>query len=46
MRLTIPPDLAYGRGGTDAVPPLTVMIFEVELLDVKPALAAQAPNPR
>ena len=46
MRLTLPSDLAYWRGGTDGVPPLAEMIFEVELLEVKPALAAQASNPR
>lgn len=35
-RLYIPPDLAYGPGGTRGIPPNSVLIFDVELLEVKP----------
>ncbi len=34
-KLTIPPDLAYGNNAVGAIPANSVLIFEVELLDVK-----------
>jgi FKBP-type peptidyl-prolyl cis-trans isomerase len=34
-RFTIPSDLAYGPGGTRGIPPNSVLIFEVELLEIK-----------
>jgi FKBP-type peptidyl-prolyl cis-trans isomerase len=34
-KLTIPPELGYGPGGTRGIPPNSVLIFEVELLAIK-----------
>jgi FKBP-type peptidyl-prolyl cis-trans isomerase len=34
-RFTIPSDLAYGPGGTRGIPPNSVLVFDVELLEVK-----------
>jgi FKBP-type peptidyl-prolyl cis-trans isomerase len=34
-RFFIPPDLGYGPGGTRGIPPNSVLIFEVELLEIK-----------
>lgn len=34
--LFIPADLAYGAGGTGQIGPNSVLIFEVDLLSIKP----------
>jgi len=44
-QLTIPPDLGYGAEGAGGViPPNAVLIFEVELVDIKAPAATLAPT--
>ena len=44
-QLFIPPDLGYGQNGQGSIPPNAVLVFEVELLDVKSPQAGQSPSP-
>ena len=34
-KLIIPPDLAYGKKGNAAIPPDSILYFDVELVDIK-----------
>lgn len=44
IKLYVPADLAYGDGGRQGIPPGSTLIFEVELLDIKPTPAAPEPS--
>jgi FKBP-type peptidyl-prolyl cis-trans isomerase len=39
IRLYVPSALGYGDNGTQGIPPASTLIFDVELLDIKPAPA-------
>jgi FKBP-type peptidyl-prolyl cis-trans isomerase len=43
IKLYVPPQLGYGDDGKGGIPPGATLIFEVELLEIKPAAAAPAP---
>ncbi|MDE2306403.1 MAG: FKBP-type peptidyl-prolyl cis-trans isomerase [Gammaproteobacteria bacterium] len=44
-RLFVPPELAYGESPRPGIPPGSLLIFDVDLLSVKPPAAATPPAP-
>jgi FKBP-type peptidyl-prolyl cis-trans isomerase len=45
IKLFVPPQLGYGDDGRPGIPPGSVLVFDIELLDVTPAAGAAAPTP-
>jgi len=45
IKLYVPPQLGYGDDGRPGIPPGSVLIFEIEVLDVKAPAAAAATAP-
>jgi len=43
MRLFVPPQLAYGDDGRPGIPPGSVLVFDIELVDVTPSVAVSVP---
>jgi FKBP-type peptidyl-prolyl cis-trans isomerase len=43
IKLYIPPALAYGNEATSGIPPSSILVFEVELLEIKNQPAAENP---
>src|SRR4029079_6257408 len=46
IKLYVPPQLAYGDEGRPGIPPASTLVFDVELIDIKPTPppAAAAPG--
>ncbi|MDB6093850.1 MAG: peptidylprolyl isomerase FKBP-type [Verrucomicrobia bacterium] len=42
IKLYVPPQLAYGDDGRPGIPPASTLVFEIELLDIKPTPPAPA----
>ncbi len=45
IKLYVPPHLAYGDDGRPGIPPGSTLVFDVELIDIKPPAAAPAVAP-
>jgi FKBP-type peptidyl-prolyl cis-trans isomerase len=43
MRLYVPPSLGYGDDGRPGIPPGSVLVFDIELVDITPGAAPAAP---
>ena len=43
MRLYVPPSLGYGDDGRPGIPPGSVLVFDIELVDITPGVAPAAP---
>lgn len=43
-KLVIPSDLGYGQQGSPDIPAGSTLVFDIEIVDVKPAAAAPAPT--
>jgi FKBP-type peptidyl-prolyl cis-trans isomerase len=44
IRLYVPPDLAYGDDIRPGIPPSSTLVFDVEILDIKPTPVAPPPT--
>ena len=44
MRLYVPPQLGYGDDGRPGIPPGSILVFDIELVDIAPAAAATIPG--
>ena len=44
IKLYVPPQLGYGDNGNGRIPPDSTLVFEVDLLDINPPAAANAPT--